>query len=85
MCTHLGEVLNVLQHDGLILGELLVDVGVLAAALVVGHVAREEVGEGDGRRPIACMYEPVAMSQQIANLITFCRSGIKDSCRLCVG
>ena len=72
MCTHLGEVLNVLQHDGLILGELLVDVGVLAAARVVGHVAREEVGEGDGGRPIACMCrvnkdEPVvAMSRQMA-------------------
>ena len=54
MRTHLGEVLNVLQDDGLILGELLVDVGVLAAARVVGHVAREEVGERDGGRPIAC-------------------------------
>ena len=52
--AHLGEVLNVLQDDRFVLRELLVDVGVLAAAPVVRHVPREEVGEGDGGRPIAC-------------------------------
>ena len=71
MLAHLGEVLNVLQDDRFVLRQLLVDVGVLAAAPVVGHVPREEVGEGDGGRPIACMCrvnkdEPVAMSRQMA-------------------
>ena len=62
--AHLREELNILQDNRFILGQLLVDVRVLAAARVVGDVAREEVRERDGGRTVACK-QGRAMSRQI--------------------